>query len=264
MDDVGFRLHHGETLAIVGESGSGKSTTGRAVLRLIELDSGEVQVGGQDVRKLSMSGVRAARRHMQMIFQDPFASLNPRMSVGRLVMEPMIIHGMATGSELQDRAAALFERVGLQADHMRRYPHEFSGGQRQRIAIARALGTEPALIVADEPTSALDVSVQAQVLELMLELQQSMGLAYLFISHDMAVVEEMSHRVVVMQMGRIVEMGPRPEVLNDARHPYTRALLAAVPIPDPTRKRGALPNLDLATVPRGPLREVAAGHWIAS
>jgi peptide/nickel transport system ATP-binding protein len=264
MDDVGFTLKAGETLAIVGESGSGKSTTGRAILRLIEVDQGAIVVGGQDVRKLGPKGLRQARRQMQMIFQDPFASLNPRISVGDIVAEPMTIHGLATGQELKDRVEALFHRVGLTSDQIRRYPHEFSGGQRQRVCIARALAVNPRLIVADEPTSALDVSVQAQVLELLLELQQSLGLAYLFISHDMAVVEEVAHRVAVMQQGRIVEMGPRPTVLGDPRHVYTRTLLAAVPIPDPTRKRGALPRLDTARMPRGPLAEVAPGHLVAA
>ena len=263
IDDVGFDLAPGETLALVGESGSGKSTTGRAVLRLIDVDQGDIQVDGRDLRALGPASLRGARRTMQMIFQDPFASLNPRMSAGRLVMEPMAIHGIASGSELVDRAEALLRRVGLEADHMRRYPHEFSGGQRQRICIARALGPGPKLIVADEPTSALDVSVQAQVLELMLELQQSLGLAYLFISHDMAVVEQMSHRVAVMHRGRIVEMGPRQTVLNDPHHAYTKTLLAAVPVPDPSRQRGALPTLDVDALPSGPLKEVAAGHWVA-
>ena len=264
MDEVGFSLAPGETLALVGESGSGKSTTGRAVLRLIELDRGEVLVEGCELRRLGAAALRQARRHMQMIFQDPFASLNPRMSAGRLVMEPMVIHGIAAGSELEDRAAELFRRVGLEADHMRRFPHEFSGGQRQRICIARALSPGPRLIVADEPTSALDVSVQAQVLELLLELQQTLGLAYLFISHDMAVVELMSHRVAVMHKGRIVEMGPRAAVLNQPRHPYTAALLAAVPVPDPTRPRGVLPKLDVDHLPRGTLEEVAPGHLVAA
>jgi peptide/nickel transport system ATP-binding protein len=201
---------------------------------------------------------------MQMIFQDPFASLNPRISAGRLVAEPMVIHGIAGGRELEDRVAELFRRVGLQPDHIRRYPHEFSGGQRQRLCIARALGVGPKLIVADEPTSALDVSVQAQVLELLLELQQTLGLAYLFISHDMAVVEQIGHRGAVMQAGRIVERGPRRAVLGDPRHPYTAALLAAVPIPDPTRTRGRLPTIDLERMPRGPLIEVASDHLVAS
>jgi len=264
MDDVGFTLSAGETLAIVGESGSGKSTTGRAILRLIEVDQGQINIDGRDVRKLGPKGLRQARREMQMIFQDPFASLNPRISVGDIVAEPMIIHRLARGRELKDRVEALFRRVGLTSDQIRRFPHEFSGGQRQRVCIARALAVNPKLIVADEPTSALDVSVQAQVLELLLELQQSLGLAYLFISHDMAVVEEMAHRVAVMQQGRIVEMGPRQAVLNDPRHIYTKTLLAAVPIPDPTRKRGALPKLDLTTIPRGPLAEAAPGHLVAA
>jgi peptide/nickel transport system ATP-binding protein len=230
----------------------------------LKRDDGEILIEGEDVRKLGTSGLRRARREMQMIFQDPFASLNPRMSAGRLVMEPMVIHGIASGAELEDRAAELFRRVGLEADHMRRFPHEFSGGQRQRICIARALGPGPKLIVADEPTSALDVSVQAQVLDLLLELQQTLGLAYLFISHDMAVVEEVSHRVAVMHKGRIVEMGPRQALLNDPRHDYTRTLLKAVPVPDPSRKRGVLPVLDVAAMPRGALIEAAAGHWVAA
>ena len=264
MDQVGFELGRGETLALVGESGSGKSTTGRAILRLIEPDAGEIWLDGHDVREHGRQMLRRARREMQMIFQDPFAALNPRMSAGRLVAEPMRIHGLATGGELEDRTAELFARVGLERDHLRRFPHEFSGGQRQRLCIARALGVGPKLIVADEPTSALDVSVQAQVIDLMLELQEEMGLSYLFISHDMAVVERMSHRVAVMHQGRIVELGPRREVLNDPRHPYTRALLAAVPVPDPTRVRGALPKLDVETLPRGPLEEVASGHLVAA
>ena len=263
MQDVGFDLDAGETLALVGESGSGKSTTGRAVLRLLELDSGVIEVDGTDMRKLGTNAMRKARREMQMIFQDPFASLNPRISAGRLVAEPMVIHGLSSGKEMEDRVEQLFLRVGLESDHIRRYPHEFSGGQRQRLSIARALSVNPKLIVADEPTSALDVSVQAQVLDLMLELQQSLGLAYLFISHDMAVVEEMAHRVAVMRRGRIVEIGPRQAVLNDPRHPYTRALLAAVPVPDPGRTRGALPVIDAATLPMGALAEVAPQHQVA-
>jgi len=264
IDDVSFDLSPGETLALVGESGSGKSTTGRAILRLIDVDTGEINVDGQNLRTLTQTSLRGARRTMQMVFQDPFASLNPRMSAGRLVMEPMVIHRVATGAELEDRAVELLRRVGLEADHMRRFPHEFSGGQRQRICIARALGPGPKLIVADEPTSALDVSVQAQVLDLLLELQQSLGIAYLFISHDMAVVEQMSHRVAVMYKGRIVEMGPRPAVLNAPRHAYTKTLLKAVPVPDPSRKRGVLPTLDVDALANGPLQEVALGHWVAA
>ncbi|MGY6634686.1 MAG: ABC transporter ATP-binding protein [Alkalilacustris sp.] len=264
MEDVGVSVRAGETLALVGESGSGKSTTGRAVLRLMEVDAGRIALEGEDLRALPARSLRRARRAMQMVFQDPFAALNPRMSVGRLVAEPMQIHGIAQGSGLEDRVAELLRRVGLEAGHMRRYPHEFSGGQRQRICIARALGVGPKLIVADEPTSALDVSVQAQVLELMLELQQSMGLGYLFISHDMAVVEEVAHRIAVMRAGRIVEMGPRRAVLSDPRHPYTAALLSAVPRPDPQAKRGKLPPLALEGLPMGPLREVAPDHWVAT
>jgi len=237
MADVSFELRAGETLALVGESGSGKSTTGRAVLRLIEVDQGRIEVAGQDLRNLSAARLRRARRGLQMVFQDPFASLNPRMSVGRLIGEPMRIHGIAQGGSIDRAVAELLERVGLEAAHAGRYPHEFSGGQRQRICIARALAVNPALIVADEPTSALDVSVQVQVLELMLALQQSLGLAYLFISHDMAVVEQVAHRVAVMRQGRIVEIGERQQVLNTPQHPYTRALLAAVPVPDPQRRR---------------------------
>jgi peptide/nickel transport system ATP-binding protein len=263
MQNIGFDLAEGETLALVGESGSGKSTTGRAILRLLEVDEGRIEIGGADIRRLSSGALRRARRQMQMIFQDPFAALNPRMSAGRLVAEPMTIHGVAGGSELSDRTEALFRRVGLTTDHIDRFPHEFSGGQRQRLCIARALGVGPKLIVADEPTSALDVSVQAQVLELMLELQQSLGLAYLFISHDMAVVEEVAHRVAVMRQGRIVEIGPRRDVLNDPRHPYTRALLAAVPVPDPERKPLKPLAIDPATLPMGPLAEVAPGHLVA-
>ncbi|TVR44261.1 MAG: ABC transporter ATP-binding protein [Rhodobacteraceae bacterium] len=263
MEEVGFRVRAGETLALVGESGSGKSTSGRAVLRLLEVDAGRIELEGDDMRTLSARSLRKARRAMQMVFQDPFAALNPRISIGRLIAEPMVIHGIARGSELEDRVAALLRRVGLEPEHMKRFAHEFSGGQRQRICIARALSVGPKLIVADEPTSALDVSVQAQVLELMLELQQSMGLAYLFISHDMAVVEEMAHRVAVMRQGRIVEMGPRRDVLNAPRHPYTAALLAAVPKPDPSAPRQKLPRLDLKDLPMGRLAQAAHDHWVA-
>jgi peptide/nickel transport system ATP-binding protein len=239
MDAVSFEIRAGETLALVGESGSGKSTTGRALLRLIEVDQGRIEVAGEDLRSLSAACLRRARRGLQMVFQDPFASLNPRMSVGRLIGEPMRIHGLARGRAIDHAVAELLERVGLEAGHAGRYPHEFSGGQRQRICIARALAVNPALIVADEPTSALDVSVQAQVLELMLELQQTLGLAYLFISHDMAVVELMAHRVAVMCAGRIVELGDRPQVLGTPRHPYTPRLARGGADPGP---RAAAPD----------------------
>ncbi len=264
VDGVSLSIAPGEVLGLVGESGCGKSTFGRMVAGILPPTEGSLSFDGRPIWQNGEVTSRETALAVQMIFQDPFASLNPRMSAGRLVMEPMVIHGIAAGSELEDRAAELFRRVGLEADHMRRFPHEFSGGQRQRICIARALGPGPRLIVADEPTSALDVSVQAQVLELLLELQQTLGLAYLFISHDMAVVELMSHRVAVMHKGRIVEMGPRPAVLNQPRHPYTAALLAAVPVPDPTRPRGVLPKLDVDHLPRGTLEEVAPGHLVAA
>jgi peptide/nickel transport system ATP-binding protein len=264
VDGVSFAIYEGETLGLVGESGCGKSTVGRLLLRLIEPSGGSIMVDGADVSQMSKAEMRPYRRQMQIIFQDPFSSLNPRMSAGDIVGEPLMVHGLARGKDRTERVAALFERVGLRPAQMRNFPHEFSGGQRQRICIARALGVGPKLIVADEPTSALDVSVQAQVLELLLELQQTLGLAYLFISHDMAVVERVSHRVAVMHAGRIVELGPRRAVLGDPRHPYTRTLLAAVPIPDPARSRGQLPKIDLERMPRGRLVEAAPGHLVAA
>jgi len=263
VDDVSFSIQPGSTVGLVGESGSGKSTIGKTMVRLNEPTAGDIFYRDQKITGISEKAFFPYRKKIQMIFQDPFKALNPRMSAGRLVAEPMVIHGIASGAELADRVEDLFLRVGLERDHIGRFPHEFSGGQRQRLCIARALGVRPGFIVADEPTSALDVSVQAQVLELMLELQQSMGLAYLFISHDMAVVEEMAHRVAVMRKGRIVEIGDRQAVLNDPRHPYTEALLAAVPLPDPTRQRGKLPDLDEGTLPMGRLAEVAPGHRVA-
>ena len=263
VEDVSFTINGGETLSLVGESGCGKSTCGRSILRLVEPQSGHVNLGGTDVLALSQRGLRRARRDMQMIFQDPFASLDPHMKLYDQVAEPMLNYGIGNRSERQDRIAALFDRVELPRSFMRRYPHEMSGGQRQRIAIARALALNPKLIIADEAVSALDVSVQAQVLNLLMELQQDMGISMLFISHDMAVVEEVSHRVAVMRRGRIVEIGPRQAVLNDPRHPYTRALLAAVPVPDPERTRGALPVIDAANLPMGALAEVAPQHMVA-
>ena len=221
------------TVGLVGESGSGKSTTGKAVLGLIPF-SGSVQIEGRDIAGLSQHDMRPFRRSAQMIFQDPYASLDPRMSVGKAVAEPLVIHGIGNASERQDRVAELLRRVGLTPDAATRYPHEFSGGQRQRICIARALALEPKLIVADESVAALDVSVRARVLDLMLELQETMGLAYLFISHDMAVIERMSHKVAVMRGGRIVETGTRRDIFENPREDYTQALMAAVPIPDPT------------------------------
>ena len=232
VSDVSFEILPGQTLGLVGESGSGKSTTGKAVLGLVPF-SGEVLVEGCDIGPLSQRQMRPVRRSAQMIFQDPYASLDPRMAVGVAIAEPLIIHGIGNRGEREDRVADLLRRVGLQPDAASRYPHEFSGGQRQRICIARALAVNPKLIVADESVAALDVSVRARVLDLMLELQETMSLAYLFVSHDMAVIERMSHNVAVMRAGRIVEMGTRRAVFEDPREPYTRALMAAVPIPDP-------------------------------
>jgi peptide/nickel transport system ATP-binding protein len=237
VEDVSFKVFKGQTLSLVGESGCGKSTAGRSILRLVEPKSGKVEFEGRDVLGLDQRGLHKARLDMQMIFQDPFASLNPQMQLLDQVAEPLRNYGLATGSELQDRVATLFDRVQLPRSFMRRYPHEMSGGQRQRIAIARALALNPKLIVADEAVSALDVSVQAQVLNLMMELQADLGLSFLFISHDMAVVERVSHQVGVMYLGRIVELGPRARVFENPQHAYTQALMKAVPIADPHRRK---------------------------
>ncbi|CAN7677799.1 ABC transporter ATP-binding protein [Ensifer adhaerens] len=236
IENVSFSLQPGETLSLVGESGCGKSTTGRAIMRLIEPESGSVTLDGQDVLKMDRRQLREMRRTMQMIFQDPFASLNPRMTVGAAIAEPYLEHKLGTTRQAREKVADLLGRVGLQADMAARYPHEFSGGQRQRVCIARALALDPKLIVADESVSALDVSIKAQVINLLLDLQASLGLAYLFISHDMAVVERVSHRVAVMHLGEIVEIGSRAQVFENPQHPYTKKLMAAVPIADPTRR----------------------------
>jgi len=236
VENVSFDIWQGETLSLVGESGCGKSTTGRSLLRLVEPSAGQVLMDGTDMASLDRSRLRSMRKRMQMIFQDPVSSLNARMTVGDAIAEPFMVHRMGSRREAREKTAWLLDRVGLRPDMAARFPHEFSGGQRQRISIARALMLDPALIVADESVSALDVSVKAQVVNLLLDLQESLGLSYLFISHDMAVVERVSHRVAVMYLGEIVEIGPRSAVFGNPQHPYTRRLLSAVPVADPARR----------------------------
>ncbi|MZI93049.1 dipeptide ABC transporter ATP-binding protein [Vibrio sp. CAIM 722] len=272
VEDISFCVYPGETLSFVGESGCGKSTTGRSLMRLVEPDSGYVEFNGYDVRSLNKADLRKMRRDIQFIFQDPFASLNPRMTVEETLIEPLLEHGLATKSEAKKKAADLIEQVGLSVDMLRRYPHEFSGGQRQRIAIARALTLDPKLIIADESVSALDVSVKAQVVNLLMDLQQQRNLAYLFISHDMAVVERISHRVAVMYLGEIVEIGPRQAVFNSPQHPYTKKLLQAVPVADPKRRhlkreqeiselKSPIRDLDYVA-PKRHYQQVGEDHWV--
>jgi len=273
VERVSFDLHPGETLAIVGESGCGKSTTGRSLLRLVQSQSGAIEFGARNILDLPMSQVQRLRRDIQFIFQDPFASLDPRLTVGFSIMEPLLVHGVASGKAAQDRLDWLLDKVGLPREVAQRYPHEFSGGQRQRIAIARALALNPKVVVADESVSALDVSVQAQIINLMLDLQRELGLAFLFISHDMAVVERVSHRVAVMFLGQIVEIGPRRAIFENPQHPYTRKLMTAVPIADPARRHLKRPLLegDIPSPIRAPgdeprvepLVEVGPGHFVA-
>ncbi len=272
VENVSFTLRPGETLSLVGESGSGKSTTGRSILRLTEPTAGSIKLCGEDIMHLNANALRERRNRIQMVFQDPFASLNPRMQVGASIAEPLIISGLTPGQQIRDTVARLLKRVGLSPDSARRYPHEFSGGQRQRICIARALSVNPQIIVADEAVSALDVSIKAQVVNLLMELQAEQGIAYLFISHDMAVVERVSHRVAVMYLGEIVEIGPREAIFRNPQHPYTKRLIDAVPVADPSRRGrarsisgqepvSAIRGLDFVP-PKRTMRNVGEGHYV--
>ena len=263
VDDVSFSIEEGETFGLVGESGSGKTTTGRCLLRLIEPTSGEVRFRGEDVLALSPSGLRAARRQMQIVFQDPYSSLNPRMRAREIVEEPLIIHRLGDRTARRARVAELFGLVGLDSIHLERYPHEFSGGQRQRIGLARALALNPSFLILDEPVSALDVSVQAQVINLLMDLQRRLSLTYLFIAHDLRLVEHICSRMAVMYLGKIVEVGTAASLFAAPQHPYTRALLSAIPVPDPdTPPKRVL--LDPASFNRGAaLKQIADGHWAA-
>jgi len=261
VDDVSFTVEEGEMFGLVGESGSGKSTTGRCILRLVEPTSGEVLFRGENVLQFSSERMRRARRDMQIVFQDPYSSLNPRMKAGDIVEEPLIIHKLGTKAARRARVAELFTLVGLDAEHLARYPHEFSGGQRQRIGIARALALNPALVIADEAVSALDVSIQAQVIRLMMELKERLKLTYLFIAHDLRLVEGVCTRVAVMYLGRIVEVGRTQALFANPTHPYTRALLSAVPVLDPDAPRQRI-TLDPSTFDReAPLKQVGDAHW---
>jgi ABC-type oligopeptide transport system ATPase subunit len=263
VNDVSFTVDEGETFGLVGESGSGKTTTGRCILRLIEPTSGEVLFRGQNVLSFSRAELRRARREMQIVFQDPYSSLNPRMRVREIVEEPLIIHEVGRRAERRERVAELFRLVGLDPATLERYPHEFSGGQRQRIGVARALALNPSFIIADEPVSALDVSIQAQVVNLLIELQQKLKLAYLFIAHDLRLVEHICRRTAVMYLGRIVEMADTARLFNKPQHPYTRALLSAIPVADPDHKPARITLQPRDVNLEAPLREVGPNHFAA-
>jgi oligopeptide transport system ATP-binding protein len=263
VDDVSFAIEEGETFGLVGESGSGKTTTGRCMLRLVEPTSGAVRFRGDNVLAFSSRRMREARRQMQIVFQDPYSSLNPRMKARQIVEEPLVIHRLGNRAARRARVAELFHLVGLDPAHLERYPHQFSGGQRQRIGLARALALNPSFLILDEPVSALDVSVQAQVVNLLTDLQQQLKLTYLFIAHDLRLVEHICSRVAVMYLGKIVEMGSAAALFEAPQHPYTRALLSAIPVPDPDAARQRI-TLDPASVNRdAALKEIAAGHWAA-
>jgi ABC-type oligopeptide transport system ATPase subunit len=263
VGDVSFSIEEGETFGLVGESGSGKTTTGRCILRLVEPTSGEIRFRGENVLALSRPRLRELRRHMQIVFQDPYSSLNPRMRARQIVEEPLVIHHLGDKPARRQRVAELFQLVGLDPTHLERHPHEFSGGQRQRIGLARALALNPSFLVLDEPVSALDVSVQAQVINLLIELQERLKLTYLFIAHDLRLVEYICGRVAVMYLGKIVEMGPTRALFEAPQHPYTRALLSAIPVTDPDAPRARI-VLDPARIDRdAALREITAGHWAA-